>query len=258
MPPKSPRTFHYHACAHAFSASFNRPFHHQIDIQAQSALPVVGGHGHSRVENFEFRDFISFKKGYSHVSGGHQADDDSNNTLATSVLEHLNMFDIVTVDRVVSRLYSKHPAGAKEGEITWIGSKFENFCIAGHPVKIELDVKLFENLLTFKAAKEAFDDEKSEFRAIARDPLCSGQPLEPSKVDGVFLCSIVKKITTEYPGVKVEGHSLYVKGFGKIYLGELLVKNGEKTLTMLRFELGSTTGGSGTGGGTKANGSHFP
>src|SRR5262252_9888768 len=139
MAPKPAPAFHFHACAHAFSAQFTRPFHHQIDIQAQSALPVVGGHGHARVENFEFRDFISFKKGYSHVSGGHQADDDSNNTLATSVLEHLNMFDILTVERVVSRLYSKHPAGAREGNISWIGSKFENLRVAGCPVEIVLN-----------------------------------------------------------------------------------------------------------------------
>ncbi len=255
MSPIPARTFHYHACAHAFSANITRPFHHQIDIQAQSALPVIGGHGHSRVDDFEFRNFISFKKGYSHVSGG-RAEDGSNNTLATSALEHLNMFDIVTVDRVVSRLYSSHPDGAKEGNITWIGSKFENFCIAGYPVKIELDVKLFEKLPTFQAAKNAFADEKSEFRAIAQNPLCSEEV--PGPMDGVFLCSIVKKITTEYPGVEIKGHSLHVAGFGKVYLGELLIKHGEKTLTMLRFELGSTTGGSGTGGGSKANGSHFP
>src|SRR5215813_2620194 len=170
MSPKSARTFHYHACAHAFSAHFNRPFHHQIDIQAQSALPVIGGHGHSRVEGFEFRDFISFKKGYSHVSGSHQPDDDSNNTLATAVLEHLNMFDVVTVDRIVSRLYSKHPKGAREGNITWIGSKFDNFCIAGYPVKIELNTDLLEDIQTFESAHKSFQDKKSKFRAAAQNP----------------------------------------------------------------------------------------
>src|SRR5215813_979262 len=154
MSPKSARTFHYHACAHAFSAHFNRPFHHQIDIQAQSALPVIGGHGHARIENFEFRDFISFKKGYSHVSGGLQPDDDSNNTLATAVLEELNMFDVLTVDRVVSRLYSKHPQGAGEGNITWIGSKFENLQVVGCPVQIELNVPLFKELQTYEAAEK--------------------------------------------------------------------------------------------------------
>ncbi|MBS1842340.1 MAG: hypothetical protein JSS69_08530 [Acidobacteria bacterium] len=257
MSPKSPRTFHYHACAQAFSANFTRPFHHQIDVQAQSALPVIGGHGHARTENFEFCNFISFKRGYSHVSGGHQLEDDSNNTLATSALEHLNMFDVLTVDSVVSRLYSKHPAGAKEGNITWIGSKFENLRIAGFPVHIELNVPLFQNLLTFDAAEKAFA-KGGEFRKIAEDPLGTGTALKPSDVDGVFLCSIVKEIKVDSPGVKVEGHSIYVPGFGKVYLGELLIKRGEKTLTMLRFELGSTTGGSGSGGGTKTNGSHYP
>jgi hypothetical protein len=257
MSPKTPRTFHYHACAHAFSAQFNRPFHHQIDIQAQSALPVIGGHGHSRVETFEFRDFLSFKKGYSHVSGGHQADDDSNNTLATAVLEHLNMFDVLSVDRVVSRLYSKHPSGAKEGNITWIGSKFENLRIAGCPVHIELNVPLFQDLLTYEAAEKAFA-KGGEFRKIAEDPLGTGDVLKPSDVDGAFLCSIVKEIKVDCPGVKVNGHSMYVPGFGKVYLGELIIKHGEKTLIMLRFELGSTTGGSGTGAGTKSNGRPWP
>jgi hypothetical protein len=161
------------------------------------------------------------------------------------------------VDRVVSRLYSKHPADKMEGSITWIGSKFENFRIAGCPIEIELNVPLFQDLLTYEAAERAFA-KGGEFRKIAEDPLCTGEILKPSNVNGVFLCSIVKKIKTDCPGVKVEGHSLYVPGFGKVFLGELLIKHGEKTLTMLRFELGSTTSGTGTGSGTKTNGRSYP
>src|SRR6266851_5018301 len=56
-------TFHYHACAHAFSGRFTRPFDHLIDVQAASSLPIIGGHGNSRVENFQFREFVSFRKG---------------------------------------------------------------------------------------------------------------------------------------------------------------------------------------------------
>jgi len=257
MSPKAPRRFHFHACAHAFSANFTRPFHHQIDIQAQSALPVIGGHGHSRVDSFEFRSFISFKQGYSHVSGGHQADDDTHNTLATAVLEGLNMFDVLTADRVVSRLYSKHHADQTEGNITWIGSKFENLRIAGCPVHIELNHDLFHDLLTYEEAESAFK-KGGDFRKIAEDPLGTDEVLKPADVDGVFLCSIVKSIKADCPGVKVHRHSLYVPGFGKVFLGELLIKPGEKTLTMLRFELGSTTSGDGTGGGTKTNGRPWP
>src|SRR5262249_27367051 len=174
------------------------------------------------------------------------------------VLEHLNMFDVLSVDRVVSRLYSKHPAGSTEGSITWIGSKFENFRIAGYPVEIELDMSLLDKLHTFEAAKKTFDKD-AKFRKIAENPLPGVQSLTKLGDNGVILCSIVKKIETDYPGVEPRGqHGFYVKGFGSVYLGELLIKHGEKTLTMLRFELGSTSDGSGTAGGTKTNGRPYP
>ena len=43
MSPNPYRTFHYHANAHAFSGHFTRPFEHQIDVQAGSVLPIIGG-----------------------------------------------------------------------------------------------------------------------------------------------------------------------------------------------------------------------
>jgi len=258
MSPKPARTFHYNACAHAFSGLFTRPFHHNINVVAPTALPITGGHGSSRQENFRFEQFISFGAGYSHVSGGHQEDDNSNNTLATAVLEHLNMFDVLTADRIVSRLYSKHPDDAPEGNITWVGSKFENLKIAGCPVHIELHTELFKKLLTYDAAKDAFE-KGGEFKKICEDTQHDGgEPLTKKSFRGVFLCSIVKKIEVDHPGVEVQGHRIYVPGFGKVYLGELLIKQGEKTLTMLRYKLGSSTDGGGTGGSTRTNGQHYP
>lgn len=263
MSPNQPRTFHYNACAHGFSAIFTRPFHHNISVIAPSALPITGGHGTSREENFKFEQFISIKAAYSHVSGSHQADDDTNNTLSTAVLEGLNMFDVLTADRIVSRLYSKHQPNAAEGNITWVGSKFENLRIAGCPVQIELNTKLFHNpekpeldLDTYGKAKTDFDS-GGEFSKICSDPL-TGEPLTPKNFRGAFLCSIVKKIVVDHPGVTVHGHSIKVAGFGKVYLGELLIKNAEKNLTMLRFKLGSSTDGGGSGGGTRSNGTHYP
>src|SRR5260370_37460913 len=127
-------TFHYHASAHAFSGRFTRPFDHLIDVQAASSLPVIGGHGNSRVENFQFREFVSFKKGYTHVSGGHQAEDDSNNTLVTATGEGLNILDILTADRGSVGLYSRHPAGQRGRPLSVVGSQFQNLRIAGYAV----------------------------------------------------------------------------------------------------------------------------
>jgi hypothetical protein len=250
-------TFHYHACAHAFSARFTRPFDHLIDVQAASALPVIGGHGNSRIENFQFREFVSFKKGYTHVSGAHQADDTSNNTMVTATVEGLNILDVLTADRVVARLYSKHPAGEPEGFVTMVGSKFENLKIAGYKVDVELDCELFENIGTFKDAQKAFEKDAA-FRKIALDPFHTGHELKPQGPNGALVCSLVKEMNTSCPGVKRTGHSFYVHGFGKIFLGEVMIVHGQRTLTMIRLELGSAVSGNGTVAAATANGRTYP
>jgi|SRR5579859_2717151 len=258
MSPQAPRTFHYRACAHAFSGSFSRPFQHQIDIQAPVSLPTIGGHGHNRVENFQFREFVSFKKGYTHVSGAHQADDDSNNTLVTATVEGLNVLDVLTADRVVARLYSKHHRDAAEGEITLVGSKFENLRIAGCLVHVEFDHDLIEEILTFELAKKSFE-KKGKFRKAAEDPFKTGDSLTKLNEHGPVLFSCVKDIETDCPGVTRRGrHGFHVRGFGTVFLGEVLLKHGEKTLTMIRLDIGSAVSGKGTVSEASGNGSPYP
>jgi len=250
-------TFHYRGCAHAFSGQFTRPFHHQIDVQAQSALPIIGGHGNARVENFQFREFISFRKGATHVSGARQAEDGSHNTLVTATLEGLNLLDVVTADRMVARLYSKHPQNEGEGSFTIVGSKIENLRIAGYPVHIDLDLKTFEKIPTFASALKDFEN-KGDFFKIAHDPFKTGRSINPRGPNGAFLCSCVKEMETDCPGVERTGHCFKVPGFGRIFLGEVTIRYGERTITMIRFELGSAISGDGSGAGSTGNGHHFP
>jgi hypothetical protein len=144
-----------------------------------------------------------------------------------------------------------------EGEFTLVGSKFENLRIAGHPVHVEVDFKLFEKFNTFDKAKKSFDA-GTEFRTIASDPLGTGVELKKQGDHGVFLCSCVKKISVDYPGVTTRGHSFHVKGFGTIFLGEVLIKHAERTLTMIRLELGSAISGKGSGAQVFSNGRTYP
>lgn len=257
MSPKLPSTFHYHACAHALSARFTRPFDQHIDVQAATSLPIIGGHGNARVENFQFREFVSFRKGYTHVSGAHQDEDDSNNTLVTSVVERVNILDILTADRIVARLYSKHRAGEAEGNFSMVGSRFENLRIADCKVDVDLNLELFENIPTFKQAQEEFN-KKGDFREIAEDPFQTGKPVKAPGPNGAFLCSFVKQMKTTSPGVKRVGHSFSIPGFGKVFLGEVVIKHAERTLTMVRFEIGSAVSGSGTLVQADSDGSPWP
>lgn len=259
MSPEPRSTFHYHACAHAFSGRFTRPFDHHIDVQAATSLPIIGGHGNARVENFQFREFVSFRKGYTHVSGGDQAEDKSHNTLVTAVIEGVNILDILTADRIVARLYSKHREGEAEPSFNMVGSRFENLRIADCKVGVDLNLELFEDISTFEKAQAAFVKKGGEFRKIAEDPFEVGRPVKAPDPHGAFLCSCVKDIKTTCPGVKAVGrHGFEVRGFGKVFLGELVIKHGFRTLTMMRFEIGSAVSGSGTLAQGTGNGSPWP
>jgi hypothetical protein len=56
------------------------------------------------------------------------------------------------------------------------------------------------------------------------------------------------------PNIKVEGNVIVWKGFGRIVLGEIHVKGHERRLTMVRLEMGSDAGGSGSAGDGQSNG----
>ena len=257
MSPEPLSTFHYHACAHGFSARFTRPFEYQIDAQAASALPIIGGHGQARVENFQFREFLSFRKAYTHVSGACEKKPDgtvSHNTLVISAIEGLNILDILTADRIVARMYSKYELEKRErekekkkekkekeneeGSFTIVGSRFENLRIADCDVNIKLDLDTFEKIPTYASALNNFEN-KGDFFKIAHDPFRTGHSIEKPGPNGIFLCSCVKEMKLDCAGVTQVGHAFSVPGFGKIFLGELVIKHGHRTLTMIRLEIGS-------------------
>jgi hypothetical protein len=137
------------------------------------------------------------------------------------------------------------------------GSKFENLKIAGHRIDIELDFDLFKNIRNFAEAQDAYKN-NAEFRKIAEDPFQTGQKLPPQKPNGAYLCSLVKEKNTKYPGVDRSAHCFYVPGFGKIFLAEVTIAHGERTLTMFRLELGSSIAGQGSGGYVTSNGKNYP
>src|SRR5690349_20950786 len=100
------RKFHYHASAHALSGELTRPVQRLIEVQAGISLPSTGGAGSSSVENFRFDQVVSFKRGYSQVSGSvkRQTNKTIHTTHATAAVENLNILDVVTADRIVARL----------------------------------------------------------------------------------------------------------------------------------------------------------
>jgi hypothetical protein len=237
-------SFHYHADAYAFSGEFFRPVKRLIEVQAGISLPFIGGHGQASVENFSFDHIVTFRRGYSHVSGS-KSSKGNHTSHTTAVIEGLNILDMVTADRVVARLASDHDPVKREGHIIAVGSRFDNLRISGCEVKVELDHELLIKNKTHADLSKSVASLKKSGRIA-------------SESNGVVICSLAKAIDIRCPGVEVAGHVITVHQFGKIYLGEVISSLGMKAVSMMRFELGSPQDAQLFATGGKVNGEPWP
>ena len=251
------RTYLYNAHGHALSGQILRPFQQTIEVQAGTSLPTTGGYGSAHVENFRVKEVLSFESATTQVSGSFNERDQSYTTLASVTIEGLSILDVVTADKVVARLASRHHLKEDEPHIVLVGSHFVNLRIAGCPTTVDLDQELFLRLDTFDAVRKELES-NAEFRKMALDPYRTGKALEPPKPHGVVLCSLVKEIKTTCPGMEQRGHVLTVPQFGKIFVAEVIAQHSRRTLTMLRLELGSPTSGPVVAGQVQGNGQPYP
>ncbi len=161
--------YFYHASASGLSAEIERPVQQSIAAQAASTLPSGGGRGFQRTEKFCVAPFVCFDAAYSEVGGSFDECHMMHTTYAYSVIEGLNIADVVTADRVVSRIvtYSPpEPAGhcCVEGEHTFdiTGSHFDNLRIAGHKVEFDLSSHLINEHNTYSKFQELYHPEAAE------------------------------------------------------------------------------------------------
>jgi hypothetical protein len=247
MSPGPQASFNFHAEGHAFSANFTRPEPRQIEALASTSLPTIGGLGHSHVEDFRVKHLISFKRAHTHVSGSFQ-DEKIATTHATTTIEGFNLLDVVTADRITARLTSEHNLDEPEGHIVALGSTFENLQIGGYPVQVKLRHEILLNNKTHAALTKAVASDKKSGRISATK-------------GGLYLCSLVDEVITDFPGLSADDKKigiLRIPHFGTIWIANLLSEEGTRTLTMLRFQLGSPDAGTVTTAQARTNGQTGP
>ncbi len=244
MTPNQESRFFFHAEGHAFSGQFHRPVCVPIEAQASISLPTIGGHAHTRVDNFHIPRLATFKSAHTHVSGS-QIGEDTYTTQITTVIEGLRILDFLTADRIVARLTSERKRRDKEGHILALGSTFENLRIGGYEVKVILRHDIFLQCKTYAdLAKEVASDKKSGKIAAT-----SG---------GATVCSLVEKIETEFPGLDKTKHVLEIPHFGVISLAEIFAEPSRRVLTMLGLKLGSPDGADLVAAQAATNGQTWP
>lgn len=288
----------YHAEADVLSGELKRPIEQKIEQQAPVALKDRrGGHLTRFAEDVSIEGLISFKTGLTRVSGSRSLKHQGWVTLSTSIMEGLNVFEVITADRVVSQLSTDHEY--KNGHVpsvTFLGTQFHNLQISGFPIKLTLDLGICSekpegdqpyvvdagflrgvldqtepmaksNDLP-KDVRDKYDERLAYLHQLISTSKAGRKGIdEPIKVK----CSLVKSIDIDHipiPGLKAVGNMLVIPHFGTVSLAEVEVgaepmtdsPKGSNyfTLKMLKMKLGCIGHGSVTAGTTTANGHTRP
>lgn len=248
------RTFLYHAHASGVSGRITLPFDEVIPVQAPAAIPVTGGYSSTRVENFRYRDIVSFRSASSIVSGDFSAKEQAYETLMSATIEGLNILGVVTADVIVARLSSRHPKDGSEPSIIPLGSHFENLRVAGCRVDASLNTEQFVRCSRYEELRQVIEEDPEVRARLSRGfPELSAQPR-----NGALLCSLAGDVNVNCRELKAEGHAIHVPQFGTIYLAEFLIMPYSRSITMLRAELGCSVEGQISSGGGSGNGQPYP
>jgi hypothetical protein len=281
------RVHYFHADATAAGGYFQLPIDRNLPPQAPMSLSPSGGYGFARSENFRLEGVLSYKSAYTQVAG-HLSNKPNHGwvTLVTSVIEGLNVLDVITADRLAAQISTEHPLEGNNPKVNFLGTSFENLKIAGYPIHITLDLDICDqgdgngypkqSCVSNEQFRRRVVEQYQDMNDADALPDWVGDRAIPDWIkerykwdaakaasNGSILCSIVKEAEIvkeghgQFPG-RPFGNVFEVPGFGRVFLGELLVDCKSYQLTMVRLEMGCSGEGIGGFGTAKANGTTIP
>jgi hypothetical protein len=279
------RIFLYHANGFALGGRITQPLEQEINSHAATALSIVGGLASAKADSYRLKDLISYRSAHTYISGI-QNNDTRHSTVVNTVVEDLNILDVITADAVIGRLSSTHEDG-QPAKIILLGSTFQNLKIAGKPVEVDLFDNLFAQHSTHSSLVDHFHgkcksgDPCTGFQPPSQLRYEWGHPVAPMpdalkerllappipgwQQSGAHLyCNLVRSVREAGPSGAVNtppipySHAIKIPDVGRLYLGELTSSEDTKRLTMMRLELGSPVVGSLAVAGLETNGKWFP
>jgi hypothetical protein len=274
----------YHGEADLFEIDLKTPFEERVKPQAKLELRGDGEKNHyhfKRAGEFRIEGIASYQSGYTQVAGARSLKHERRfSTLVTSVVEGLNILDILTADRVVAQITTAHPIDGAVPEVSFLGTRFENLRIAGHKVELDTDLNIlgprpvadqsyFDNPNVMDRFAQQYEKlTKSDYypdwasERYPRDAEGWRSRNEETKAN-IAQCSLVNRVHSDQRSF---GHVIDVPHFGKFFLGEVKVNRNPAAepdnyydaytfnLTMVRMELGCTTTANGGASSAETNG----
>src|SRR5580658_11057074 len=142
MRPDAKKVFYFSADANSLGGFIDTPFQKIVPSQASVSLPPVGGHAATRTPAFNFEEIVSCRSAYTRVTGTQVAPDGPWSTTVTSVVEGLNILEVITAERLVAQLSVEYPRDGRYLEISLAGSRFDQLRLGGCDAFPRLNPKL--------------------------------------------------------------------------------------------------------------------
>ncbi len=230
------RTHKHHAEATALEGCLTLPLVQQIYPQAFVKIPEVGGYLAQQHPGFRLEGAISFQSAQTQVAGNRDVKPGQGwTTVTTSVIEGLNIMDVLTADRVVAQISTEHPLDGYIPTVSFLGTRFENLRIDGHLIDIQVE----PNILGKKPLGDSSYTRDPDFLKLVADQYrnINSQPdvppeisarynqIPPSSTDSESIeCSLVHNAGCRHP-IRGFGHVINVPNFGMIHLATLRVEH---------------------------------
>jgi hypothetical protein len=279
---EQPRRYVFRGNASGVAAHIRRPVDLLLPVQAASSLPTTGGLSESRVGPTKWGarkatkgnkattyvsfdsaasrahgDYIDPKKAVAMTLGKLRFDEVPTQTTVFAEVQNLVMIGRVTVGLASMSLQSLSTVSG-EPPIRCESAKLEGVDVDGYQLTVTLDPQFYYEKDTMsKLAVAAGEGKDPQFFINAGKAASYGFP---NKTDMV-LCTLVREIhwtDRKHPDATIDGNTVIVPNFGRVYFGELLVQDDARRLTMVRYQLGSDDGGDGSGASGDTNGDTYP
>lgn len=250
-PQFRPPTYHYHqfhATAHALSGHVRAPINQRIERHVPIELnDERGGHLTRFTDDVSIEGLIGVKKARTRVSGSASPKHQAWVTLSTTVLEGLNVFEVITADRVVGQVSTEHAFDHGHiPSVTFLGTRFENLQVCGVEVVVtyKFDVcgdKPKEDNKSYLTKRDFLKATQGKLQEIVESGYLFGEAANQyhRRLEDItrlldegqgcsITCSLVESIDISavqkrIPKARTVGHVIVIPDFGAVSLGEVRV-----------------------------------
>ena len=246
-----------------------RNLDHVVPTVGMSVLAVTGGLSESRVSNFCFkvdkptrRNLLSVRDIHTIARGVQRGSNYETDVQAE--IRNVSVLDKFHVDLLQLHVNATRTDSGQGSSIRTKGLKIEGIQLGSVTARIQIDESPVSESGTKQELANFFARQNEDFRREFAWRF-NTQPGSKSIADfhGKYIVSIVKKIELSGPDdqlklMKVDGYTIIWDGFGKIILGEVLVRDFDKRVVLVRLKMGSDAEGQAALGDGHSNGVTMP